>query len=44
MLDEYYRLHDWDMNTGLQTKRCLEALDLADVADDLQRANKLAHG
>jgi aldehyde:ferredoxin oxidoreductase len=41
MLDEYYRLRGWDENTGLQTIRCLEDLNLLDVADDLKRVNKL---
>lgn len=41
MLDEYYRLHGWDPKTGLQTRRCLAALDLTDVAEDLRRAHKL---
>jgi len=41
MLDEYYQLHGWNKDTGLQTRTCLEKLDLGDVADDLEKANKL---
>jgi len=42
MLDEYYELRGWDSKTGLQTRPCLEELDLADVARDLEGAGKLA--
>jgi aldehyde:ferredoxin oxidoreductase len=31
MLDEYYSLHGWDKETGLQTRQALEALDLLTV-------------
>ena len=41
MLNEYYELHGWDVDTGLQTLRCLESLDLLDVASDLKAANRL---
>lgn len=41
MLDEYYKLHGWDVATGLPTEKCLKALDLLDVADDLRAENKL---
>ena len=41
MLDEYYELHHWDPETGLQTRKCLTDLDLVEVADDLERAGKL---
>ncbi|MDI7260580.1 MAG: aldehyde ferredoxin oxidoreductase family protein [Thermodesulfobacteriota bacterium] len=33
---EWYELRDWDKKTGLPTRRKLEALDLKDVADELQ--------
>jgi len=37
--DKYYALRSWDVSTGLQSGRGLEALDLGDVAHDLaQRA------
>ena len=42
MLDEYYQLRGWDTKSGLQTRKCLEELDLADVADDLKQVGKLA--
>ncbi|MFX0198293.1 MAG: aldehyde ferredoxin oxidoreductase family protein [Candidatus Hodarchaeota archaeon] len=42
MLDEYYQLHGWDSDSGLQTRKCLENLDLANVADDLESALKIA--
>jgi aldehyde:ferredoxin oxidoreductase len=38
MLDEYYRLHNWDIRTGLPTKDVLAFLDLAEVAGKLERA------
>jgi aldehyde:ferredoxin oxidoreductase len=41
MLDEYYQLRGWDPSTGLQTRKCLEDVDLEMVADDLQRAGGL---
>jgi aldehyde:ferredoxin oxidoreductase len=43
MLDEYYQLRGWDKETGLQTKKSLQDLDLADVANDLEEAQKLIH-
>jgi len=36
MKDEYYELRRWDVATGLQTRSTLEALGLAEVADDLE--------
>jgi len=41
MLDEYYRLHGWDVETSLQTRETLENLDLKLVADRLEEAGKL---
>ena len=41
MLDEYYKLHIWDVNTGWQTRNSLEKLGLEEVADELEKANKL---
>jgi len=41
MLDEYYELHGWDKANGWQTRECLEALDLKQVADDLGKAGRL---
>ena len=41
MLDEYYDLHQWDRETGWQTRKCLQDLDLNDVADILASEGKL---
>ncbi|NIN53745.1 MAG: aldehyde ferredoxin oxidoreductase [Nitrososphaeria archaeon] len=40
-LNEYYREHRWDIETGLQTKECLENLDLKELVDDLEKIGKL---
>ena len=42
MLDEYYLLHNWDKKTGWPTRKCLTALGLTGIANDLQRAGKLS--
>ena len=42
MKDEYYKLRNWDVATGLQTKKSLEDLDLEDVAKDLEKRGLLA--
>lgn len=42
MLDEYYELHGYDIKTGWQTRRCLEHLDLKQIADELEREGRLA--
>jgi aldehyde:ferredoxin oxidoreductase len=41
MLDEYYRLWGWDIETGLQTRTCLERLGLTEIADKLARCGRL---
>ncbi|MCL4767736.1 MAG: hypothetical protein KJZ80_16030 [Hyphomicrobiaceae bacterium] len=41
MLDEHYRLHGWDVATGLQTRSGLTAIGMADVADRLARHGRL---
>ncbi|MBM3133741.1 MAG: aldehyde ferredoxin oxidoreductase family protein [Chloroflexi bacterium] len=41
MLDEYYALHGWDKETSWPTRDTLEALDLSDVADQLESIGKL---
>lgn len=41
MLDEYYRLSEWDMKTGLQTRQGLENIGMEKVADKLEKAGKL---
>ncbi len=35
MLDEYFKLHQWDVATGRPTRATLVKLDLADVAEEL---------
>ena len=35
MLDEYYTLHGWDPETGLQRRKTLEELDLPEVVEKL---------
>jgi len=42
MKDEYYRMRDWNVATGLQTSTTLGRLGLNDVADDLQERGLLA--
>jgi aldehyde:ferredoxin oxidoreductase len=41
MLDEHYKLHKWDMETGLQTREGLIEIGLTEVADKLEKAGKL---
>ena len=36
MLDAYYEEKGWDIEKGIPTRRKLEALDLEDVAEDLE--------
>ena len=42
MKDEYYELRGWDVATGKQTRASMEALDLGDIADGLEKEGKLA--
>lgn len=41
MLDRFYELHGWDKATGLQTRKCLVELGMEDVAERLERVEKL---
>ena len=41
MLDEYYSLLGWEIETGIPTRKTLETLGLAGVAGDLERLGKL---
>jgi aldehyde:ferredoxin oxidoreductase len=41
MLDEYYTLHGWDLETSWPTRSTLETLGLHDVAVELDRLGKL---
>jgi aldehyde:ferredoxin oxidoreductase len=42
MLDEYYELHGWYKETGWQTRKCLEDLDLQKVADHLEKVERVS--
>jgi aldehyde:ferredoxin oxidoreductase len=41
MLDEYYEVRGWDVETGIPTRETLHELGLDDIAEDLQKRNKL---
>ena len=41
MLDEYYGLHEWDKDTGWQTAKCLDELELIEVKEQLRSTKKL---
>ncbi len=41
MLEDYYALRGWNINTGIPTRETLEKLNLRDVADDLHKLGKL---
>jgi aldehyde:ferredoxin oxidoreductase len=41
MLDEYYTLHGWDLETSWPTRDTLESLALSHVAEELARLGKL---
>ncbi len=42
MLDEFYELSGWDKKTGMQTRTGLEKLGLEDIAEKLEKQDKLA--
>jgi len=41
MLDTIYRLHEWDLKSSWQTKKGLKKIGLGDVADKLEKENRL---
>jgi len=41
MLDTIYKLHEWDIETSWQTRKGLEKIGLGDVADKLEKGNRL---
>jgi len=41
MLDEFYRLWGWDIETGLQTRMGLEKIRLKQLAEELAKQGKL---
>lgn len=42
MMDEYYRLRSWDVETGLQKKQKLETLSLSETVSELEKLNLLS--
>jgi aldehyde:ferredoxin oxidoreductase len=42
LLDQYYELRGWDVETGLQKRAKLEELGLEDIADELEELDYLA--
>ncbi|MEM4251642.1 MAG: aldehyde ferredoxin oxidoreductase family protein [Candidatus Bathyarchaeia archaeon] len=42
MLDQYYRIHGWDPETGRQRSECLDKLKLVEVKQRLRQENKLS--
>jgi aldehyde:ferredoxin oxidoreductase len=43
MLDEYYEIHGWNKETSYPCREVLENLGLKNVADDLEKINKLGY-
>jgi aldehyde:ferredoxin oxidoreductase len=41
MLEEFYELQGWDKETGLQTRKGLEELEIEDIAKKLEKAHRL---
>ena len=41
MLNEYYHLHGWDVETGYQTAKCLDVLKLVEVKEKLRQSGRL---
>lgn len=41
MLDEYYQIRGWDIETGIPTKEKLHELGLDDIANELRERNQL---
>jgi aldehyde:ferredoxin oxidoreductase len=41
MLDRFYQLNGWDVQSGLQTRAGLEDLGLSDIADKLEATGRL---
>jgi len=41
LLDEYYEMNNWDKKTSFPTRKCLEELDLKQIADALEKVGKL---
>jgi len=41
LLDRYYELHDWDLETSWPYKETLERLDLSEVVAELQNLSRV---
>jgi aldehyde:ferredoxin oxidoreductase len=41
MLDEFYELHGWDKETGLQTRKNLIKMGMENVVQKLEKAGRL---
>ena len=41
MLDKFYELNGWDKETSLQTRECMEFLQMQDFAETLRKTGKL---
>jgi aldehyde:ferredoxin oxidoreductase len=41
MKEAWYKVEEWDPVSGVVTRKRLEDLDLADIADDLERRGVL---
>ena len=42
MLDEYYAIRGWDVKTGLQKRKTLEELKLADMIPEMEKKGLVA--
>ena len=42
MLDEYYAIRGWDVKTGLQKRKTLEDLKLADLTPEMEKLGLVA--
>jgi aldehyde:ferredoxin oxidoreductase len=42
MVDEYYELRGWNVESGLPKRANLEALGLKEMADELEKLGKLS--
>jgi len=41
MLDTFYKLNEWDLETSWQTQEGLKKIELVDVAEHLKKVGKL---
>ncbi|RLG46998.1 MAG: aldehyde:ferredoxin oxidoreductase, partial [Thermoproteota archaeon] len=38
MLDEYYQLRNWDLETGIPKRETFERLGMSDIAEELEKS------